>query len=402
MLEWTSESLAVRAAGAIIPKIGLGTWQLRGERCAEIVAAALRAGYAHVDTAQGYANEEFVGEGLAASGVPRDRVFVTTKVRPDRMAEGDLQRSVDESLSKLRVVRDRPSPAPLAEPGDPAGGHDPRAQCGEAGRTGAAHRAVELHQPAARRGLAPDQRAFRGRADRIPPLSRPDEDARSASPPRHGDHRLLPDRARQGRRRSRRSRRSPGRMAARAAQVTLRWLVQQPDVVAIPKTGRSRAAARESRRFRLRADRCRDGADERADTARIAQRQRAAMGPRMGLTTSRREETMIITRRHLLKAGTAAARGEPADAVHRQGARSIRQDRGRHGSGIALRHVLQEARAPSSPRPPASRSSSSRSRMTTSASNSCSTRCPAPAASTSTSPTRCGCPSSTRRASSRT
>ena len=94
---------AVEAAGATIPAIGLGTWQLRGEACAQMVEAALRGGYTHVDTAQGYSNEEFVGEGLAASGVARDRVFLTTKVRTDQMAEGDLQRSVEESLRKLRV-----------------------------------------------------------------------------------------------------------------------------------------------------------------------------------------------------------------------------------------------------------------------------------------------------------
>ena len=95
---------AVEAAGASIPAIGLGTWQLRGETCALMVAEAVRLGYTHVDTAQGYANEEAVGEGLAASGVSRERVFVTTKVRTDRMADGDLQRSVEESLRKLRVA----------------------------------------------------------------------------------------------------------------------------------------------------------------------------------------------------------------------------------------------------------------------------------------------------------
>jgi diketogulonate reductase-like aldo/keto reductase len=94
---------AVEAMGATIPAIGLGTWQLRGETCAQMVEAALRCGYTHVDTAQGYSNEEFVGEGLSASGVARDRVFLTTKVRTDRMADGDLQRSVEESLNKLRV-----------------------------------------------------------------------------------------------------------------------------------------------------------------------------------------------------------------------------------------------------------------------------------------------------------
>jgi 2,5-diketo-D-gluconate reductase B len=94
---------AVSRSGAAIPKLGLGTWQLRGETCAAIVSEALRLGYAHVDTAQGYANEEAVGEGLAVSGVARDGVFVTTKVQPQQMGDGNLQRSVDESLRKLRL-----------------------------------------------------------------------------------------------------------------------------------------------------------------------------------------------------------------------------------------------------------------------------------------------------------
>lgn len=93
----------VSKAGAVIPKLGLGTWQLRGETCAQIVAEALRLGYTHVDTAQGYDNEEAVGAGLAASGVRRDSVFVTTKVRTEHIGDGDLQRSVDISLRKLGV-----------------------------------------------------------------------------------------------------------------------------------------------------------------------------------------------------------------------------------------------------------------------------------------------------------
>lgn len=113
---------AVSAAGAAIPAIGLGTWQLRGAECARIVEAAVKIGYTHVDTAQGYANEEAVGEGLAASGAPRGEVFVTTKIMPTNMGEGALQRSVEESLKKLRLNRidllllHWPNPAiPLAE-----------------------------------------------------------------------------------------------------------------------------------------------------------------------------------------------------------------------------------------------------------------------------------------------
>ena len=93
----------VKKAGASIPKLGLGTWELRGEVCSGIVQAALKLGYTHIDTAQGYANEEAVGEGLAASGVPRQTIFLTTKVQPQNMGDGDLQRSVEASLKKLRV-----------------------------------------------------------------------------------------------------------------------------------------------------------------------------------------------------------------------------------------------------------------------------------------------------------
>ncbi|MEO6015438.1 MAG: aldo/keto reductase [Devosia sp.] len=93
----------VSAAGAWIPRLGFGTWQLRGEACATMVHEALRAGYTHIDTAQGYGNEVEVGDGLASSGVARDKIFVTTKVRPEWTGDGDLQRSVDESLRKLRL-----------------------------------------------------------------------------------------------------------------------------------------------------------------------------------------------------------------------------------------------------------------------------------------------------------
>lgn len=95
----------LEAAGAAIPRLGFGTWQLRGDECSAIVSAALQLGYTHVDTAQGYANEEAVGAGLANSGIARERVFITTKVQPQLMDDGDLQRSVEGSLKKLRVAK---------------------------------------------------------------------------------------------------------------------------------------------------------------------------------------------------------------------------------------------------------------------------------------------------------
>jgi 2,5-diketo-D-gluconate reductase B len=112
----------VEAHGARIPAIGLGTMTLKEKVCVDLVSAALRQGYRHLDTAQMYGNEREVGEGLRASGVARDEVFVTTKVWHDRLHAGDLERSVAESLEKLKLsVVDLllvhwPNPAvPLAE-----------------------------------------------------------------------------------------------------------------------------------------------------------------------------------------------------------------------------------------------------------------------------------------------
>src|ERR1700761_293294 len=95
--------LSIEANGAKIPAIGLGTWELRGRSCARLVEQALRLGYRHLDTAQVYENEREVGEGLRASGVKRDDVFVTTKVWTTHFAPPELERSTKESLVRLRM-----------------------------------------------------------------------------------------------------------------------------------------------------------------------------------------------------------------------------------------------------------------------------------------------------------
>lgn len=93
----------VTAGDVRIPKIGCGTYPMRGDLCADIVAEALRLGFRHVDTAQGYDNEAAVGEGIQKTGVPRQEIFITTKVRPQVIGDGPLQRSVEESLKRLKV-----------------------------------------------------------------------------------------------------------------------------------------------------------------------------------------------------------------------------------------------------------------------------------------------------------
>jgi 2,5-diketo-D-gluconate reductase B len=93
----------VEANGAKIPAIGLGTWELRGRTCARLVEQALKIGYRHIDTAQVYENEREVGEGLRASRTKRNEVFLTTKVWTTHFAPNDLERSVKESLARLRL-----------------------------------------------------------------------------------------------------------------------------------------------------------------------------------------------------------------------------------------------------------------------------------------------------------
>ncbi|MFC7071007.1 aldo/keto reductase [Halobaculum lipolyticum] len=85
-----------------LPPIGLGTsGNDDPAECAETVAAALEAGYRHVDTAQMYDNEEAVGEGIRRAAVDRDEVVVATKVHPDNLAYDDAKRTARESLERL-------------------------------------------------------------------------------------------------------------------------------------------------------------------------------------------------------------------------------------------------------------------------------------------------------------
>ena len=93
----------LQAKGARIPMVGLGTWDLRGRVCARMVEQALRLGYRHIDTAEMYDNERDVGEGVRASGVRREDVFITTKVWPSHFAPKDLQRAAKDSLARLRL-----------------------------------------------------------------------------------------------------------------------------------------------------------------------------------------------------------------------------------------------------------------------------------------------------------
>jgi diketogulonate reductase-like aldo/keto reductase len=85
-----------------MPAIGYGTMEFPG-RAAELVAAAIERGYRHIDTARKYGTEQFVGEGIRASGIARGELFVTTKVTELDAREADFMRSVETSLKTLAL-----------------------------------------------------------------------------------------------------------------------------------------------------------------------------------------------------------------------------------------------------------------------------------------------------------
>ncbi|HIW48641.1 MAG TPA: aldo/keto reductase [Firmicutes bacterium] len=86
-------------SGLELPVVGLGTYALHGNTCINAVRTALECGYRLIDTASMYGNEREVGEGVRASGVPREKVVVQTKLYPNQY--GQAARAIDECLSKL-------------------------------------------------------------------------------------------------------------------------------------------------------------------------------------------------------------------------------------------------------------------------------------------------------------
>lgn len=92
----------VNAQGLNMPKLGLGTWPMLGEECTRAVEQALALGYRHVDTAAAYNNEDAVGQALANSPTPREQIHVTTKVWWDQLQPDAMRHSMDRSLNALR------------------------------------------------------------------------------------------------------------------------------------------------------------------------------------------------------------------------------------------------------------------------------------------------------------
>lgn len=88
--------------GVKMPQLGYGVYQVSKEECERCVTDALGVGYRHIDTAQSYFNEEEVGNAIAKSGIPRDELFITTKVWIEHYGYDETRKSVYESMRKLK------------------------------------------------------------------------------------------------------------------------------------------------------------------------------------------------------------------------------------------------------------------------------------------------------------
>ena len=87
--------------GTAIPKLGFGTWFIDDDRASEAVRQAVAVGYRHIDTAQAYGNERGVGEGVRTCGLPRNEIFVTSKVAAENKSYQSAMDSIDETLQKM-------------------------------------------------------------------------------------------------------------------------------------------------------------------------------------------------------------------------------------------------------------------------------------------------------------
>jgi len=94
----------LKTQGISVPRLGLGTFRMQGAACQDAVESALQLGYRHVDTAEMYGNENAVGAAIAASGVARDDLHVTTKVWHTNLAPDAIERAVDASLHRLGLA----------------------------------------------------------------------------------------------------------------------------------------------------------------------------------------------------------------------------------------------------------------------------------------------------------
>jgi 2,5-diketo-D-gluconate reductase B len=227
----------VTSGEARIPAIGLGTWPMRGRSCTETVAEALALGYRHIDTAQMYGNEAEVGAAVRASGVPRDELFITTKVERENASARRMPKTVEDSVRELGIgpidlllIHWPNYRVPVAETVECLSEMKRR---GLTRHIGVSNYSPDLVDEAVRASPEPivanqiEYHPFVDRSGWLAANRRHGLATTAYSPIARGrvaGNRVLEDIA--------------ATHGKTAAQITLRWLIQQPGVVVIPKSSR--------------------------------------------------------------------------------------------------------------------------------------------------------------------
>lgn len=227
--------LFVGIHGVKMPALGLGTWQLSGAECERAVRAALDIGYRHIDTAEMYGNEAEIGRAIAASGVGRNALFITTKLWTNHLRAKDVPGAAEASLKKLRtdyvdlLLIHWPNPAvPL---GETLGAMMEMKAAGKVKAIGVSNFSVGLINEALTKHKVPiacNQVEYHLLLNQRPILDyahRHQMAIVAYCPLARGklvNHRILA--------------RVAQKYSRTPAQVALRWLVQQPGVAAIPKS----------------------------------------------------------------------------------------------------------------------------------------------------------------------
>lgn len=243
--------------GEDVPALGFGTWQLTGPACRRGVAHALDLGYRHIDTAQIYENEEQVGKGLRDSGVNRDDVFLTTKVWRSNVAPEAMRSSTEESLRQLDtdyvdllLIHWPVEDVPLGEQLEALVELHEEGKARHIGVSNFLPETIDDIDEALPEGVSlfAHQAEYHPFLDQSPLLKRAREYNHmltAYSPLARGEAATHPTLERIG-----------DRHGKSAAQVTLRWLLQQDKVIPIPKaaTAEHREANLEVFDFELSAD----------------------------------------------------------------------------------------------------------------------------------------------------
>ncbi len=259
-----TQAQTVTIQGVEVPKLGYGTWLVEGEEAYDGVLDALSLGYRHVDTARAYGNEREVGRALEDSGVPREEIWLTTKVWYEDAEPDVLTRIFHEQLDDLRV--DRVDllllhwPAPEVPLRQTLGAMDALREQGLTGRIGVSNFPSELLREAL--SLAPllcDQVEYHPYLPQGPVMHECLEHdllLTAYSPFAHGHVHDDPALAAIG-----------ARHGKSAGQVALRWLLDQPNVAALPKASSHERRAENIDVFDFALD-----DDERAAVAALSQR----------------------------------------------------------------------------------------------------------------------------------